>query len=477
MPTIVYYLKKNGINNIKITGHFKKDVNLVVDIQKQEPELVPIFNTIIHQITEEERNTIFDKWVKVIFVEKIDYQNVYKIIGIALSLLSVLLLITQMQRRNNKKLKRLINSTIEGVLLFRDGRCIDANKQALKLFGYETVNSIREKPILGFIAKDSKERVSALINEDQHKPYEAWMQRKDGSIFPGLSKGVFIDSRKRIRISTVIDLTKLKEVEKALKELNENLEDEIAYEVEKNREKDRHLFQQNRLAQLGEMLAMIAHQWRQPLNSLSLGNQMIVLKYQHGKLDGKTMDDFNQKSKKLIQHMSRTIDDFRDFFRSDKEKKEFCINEAIESALNIIGPMVTITNIEILFDSKKSYFVCGYPSEFSQAILNIINNAKDAFFEKEIEKKHIYISIEETKENIMITIEDNAGGIPEAIINKIFEPYFSTKGNKNGTGLGLYMTKKIIVDNMDADITVFNTKEGASFKIILPRLTRSLQCF
>jgi len=444
-------------------------VDLVVDIRKQEPELVPIFNKIIHQITEEERNTIFDKWIKVIFVEKVDYQNVYKIIGIALFLLAILLLITQMQRRNNKKLKRLINSTIEGVLVFKNGRCIDANEQALKLFGYETLNSIREKPILDFIANASKERVSTLIKKDQHEPYEVWMQRKDGFVFPGLSKGVFMDSRKRIRISTVIDLTKLKEVEKALEELNENLQDEVAREVEKNREKDRHLFRQSRLAQMGEIIAMIAHQWRQPLNNLSLGNQMIVSKYQRGKLDDETMDLFDQKSKKLIKHMSTTIDDFRNFFRSDKEKKDFSINETIESVLNIAGPMADVENVKIEFDANKSYCTLGYPNEFSQAVLNIINNAKDAFAEQELEEKYIRISIEETEENITISIDDNAGGIPEAIINKIFDPYFSTKENKNGTGLGLYMVKMIIVDHMHARVTVYNTREGTCFKIILPK--------
>ena len=247
------------------------------------------------------------------------------------------------------------------------------------------------------------------------------------------------------------------------------LQMKVNTELDRNKEQQLLMFQQSRLAQMGEMIAMIAHQWRQPLNALSLANQLLVVKYKLGKLDDKVVDSFNQKSKKLIKHMSTTIDDFRNFFRSDKEKKRFCINESVDKVLSMTKSMIEVDNISIDFATQELYYTDGYPNEFSQAILNLINNAKDALIESVSENKQIYIFIEEKEELIYIYIDDNAGGVPEEIIDKIFDPYFSTKENKNGTGLGLYMVKMIIVDHLHANITVSNTKEGARFTISVPR--------
>ncbi len=247
------------------------------------------------------------------------------------------------------------------------------------------------------------------------------------------------------------------------------LQMKVNTELKRNKEQQLLMFQQSRLAQMGEMIAMIAHQWRQPLNNLSLINQMIVSKYQRGKLDDDVVTSFNQKSKKLINHMSATIDDFRTFFKSDKEKQRFCVNESIEKVLNMTESMIGLNNIILEYDEKKSYYTYGYPNEFSQAILNLVSNAKDALIEKELDKKRIHIFIEESNETIVVNIHDNAGGVPEEILDKIFDPYFSTKENKNGTGLGLYMVKMIIIDHMYADITVSNIKDGANFKITLPK--------
>jgi signal transduction histidine kinase len=247
------------------------------------------------------------------------------------------------------------------------------------------------------------------------------------------------------------------------------LQMKVDTELERNKEQQLLMFQQSRLAQMGEMIAMIAHQWRQPLNTLSLVNQILVSKYKRGKLDDEVIDTFSHKSKKLITHMSTTIDDFRNFFRSDKEKKRFCINESIDKVLSMTASMIEIDNISIAFDTPQLYYTYGYPNEFSQAILNLVNNAKDALIESTSKNKQIHISIEEKEALIYIHIDDNAGGVPEEIIDKIFDPYFSTKENKNGTGLGLYMVKMIIIDHLHANITVSNTKEGARFTISVSR--------
>jgi signal transduction histidine kinase len=245
------------------------------------------------------------------------------------------------------------------------------------------------------------------------------------------------------------------------------LEEIIAKEVAKNQEQQLLLIQQSRLAQMGEMLSMIAHQWRQPLNALMLSNQLVVSKYSKGKLDEISIEYFRKNSQMLIQKMSHTIDDFKNFFIPHKEKELYCVNEIVKSALNMVKDLYVQENIALSFSEKEYLYTFGHPNELGQAILNITNNAKDALIENSVEDKEIKIALSKKKHTIILEISDNAGGIPEEIIDKIFDPYFSTKSKKNGTGLGLYMTKMIINEQLDAKIDVKNTLFGARFTIQL----------
>ena len=247
-----------------------------------------------------------------------------------------------------------------------------------------------------------------------------------------------------------------------------SLQKRVDEALEKNRKHQMLMFRQSRLAQMGELIAMIAHQWRQPLNTLSLTNQLLVSRYNKGTLDDDAMEQFSQKSRQLIHNMSETIDNFRKFYRTDREKKRFSINHAVEQALEILDITVAQDNIAVSIHAKEEYFGYGYPNEFSQSVLNIVNNAKDALMEKEIESKEIVIDVKRSDGYIKISIEDNAGGIPEEIMDKIFDPYFSTKENRNGTGLGLYMAHLIISDHFGGEISVSNTDKGAIFTILIP---------
>jgi polar amino acid transport system substrate-binding protein len=270
-----------------------------------------------------------------------------------------------------------------------------------------------------------------------------------------------------ILLILIIFTLKQKKLQKKIQILNDNLEESIKIEVQKNREKDKLMLSQSRLAQMGEIISMIAHQWRQPLNSLSLLNQTVLLKYERGKLNDQSIDFFRIHSKKQIHEMSKTIDDFRDFFKPEKVKIEFSLNKMIIETIALVKPIFISNNISIQFDEQVDYNILGYENELGQAILNILNNAKDVLIEKKIEKKEIQIVIEKTTNNIILSITDNAGGIPSNIIDNIFDPYFSTKTEKNGTGLGLYMTKMIIEEHMKGKISVFNSVNGARFEIIL----------
>ena len=229
------------------------------------------------------------------------------------------------------------------------------------------------------------------------------------------------------------------------------------------------MIQQSRLAQMGEMIAMIAHQWRQPLNNLSLANQLLISKYDKNRLDDKAINYFRKNSKKQIELMSVTIDVFRNFFKSEKIKQRFCVNDTIKAILEMTEAIFMTNGIKINFRAQGAFYTFGYPNELGHAILNIINNAKDALMQRDREDKNIDIAIQELGDEVLICIEDNAGGIKGEIIGRIFDPYFSTKSSKNGTGLGLYMTKMIIEKKMDAKIIVANKKDGACFKIYLKR--------
>ncbi len=244
-----------------------------------------------------------------------------------------------------------------------------------------------------------------------------------------------------------------------------NLEKRIEKEVEKNKEQQLLMLQQNRLAQQGELISMIAHQWRQPLNNLSLLNQLLVSKYYKNKLDDEAIEYFQKNSKKQIELMSRTIDDFRNFFKDEESKKEFSVNDVVEDTIEMIKPITQKNNISITFKAEKNFQVLGFLNNFSQVLLNILNNAKDALSAQEIENKNILITLKQNDNKILLCIEDNAGGIKEDLLDKIFDPYFSTKKEKNGTGLGLYMSKIIIQDQMNGKLFVQNTPNGAKFTI------------
>ncbi|MEO1923980.1 MAG: ATP-binding protein [Nautiliaceae bacterium] len=270
-----------------------------------------------------------------------------------------------------------------------------------------------------------------------------------------------------------------KEVEKKTKELqeiNKNLQKIVNEKVNELREKDKALVQQSKMAAMGEMIGAIAHQWRQPLNALAINIQFLEDLYDEGKLNKKTLEEFIEKNMQTIQFMSNTIDDFRNFFRKDKEKIEFNIKEAIEKTLNLQKAQLKNHNIEIITDLKPAK-TKGYKNEFMQAVLNLISNAKDAIEEKRTKENsdfrgEIKISNKIKNGKIIIEIEDNGGGVPKEIKDRIFEPYFTTKKEGKGTGMGLYMVKEI-VERMDGSIETSNTKKGAKFTIILKEYSGS----
>jgi len=271
-------------------------------------------------------------------------------------------------------------------------------------------------------------------------------------------------------------LKKLKESEQSYRELaekyeaiNRNLEKKIQAEVEKNRQKDHLLIQHSKLASIGEMIASIGHQWRQPLNSLSLIIQDVREEFEFGQLDEIYIDHFIKESMLQIKHMSRTIQDFRKFYKPNKDKAPFSIGSSIEDALSIFSSSLKFDGIQLEFEYRGELLAYGFPNEYSQVVLNILTNARDAFVQKNSFERKITIMLRETSQFIIAEFADNAGGIDPSLLDKVFDPYFTTR--PHGTGLGLYMTK-MILENMNGLVTVENHEGGARFCLSVPKYTR-----
>ena len=302
--------------------------------------------------------------------------------------------------------------------------------------GIEMISKIRETdfdiPIIVASALDNKETLQKIIN---------------------LNIDGFIN--KPILIQKLLDT-----LEKALKPV---------YYKRKLREKDLFIFQQSKFTSIGEMIGNIAHQWRQPLNSIGSLMMRLEVSYDTGNISKELIFSTIQKTNTILEHMSKTIDDFRNFFSPDKEKSLFKLEDIVQSIVLLFTIQLKQNNIEIKTIGNQKLTIFGFSNELKQVFINIISNSRDAIIQHKIEKGEITIRIKESKNNICISIQDNAKGINKEHIDKIFDPYFTTKFKSQGTGLGLYISKLIIEKSMNGILQVSNTKKGACFLIKLPK--------
>jgi PAS domain S-box-containing protein len=235
--------------------------------------------------------------------------------------------------------------------------------------------------------------------------------------------------------------------------------------METLREKDRLILLQGRQAAMGEMIGTIAHQWRQPLNALSLTIQGMALLCENGKISEDHLNTVTSRAMDIIHHMSQTIDDFRTFFRPDKERRLFRVNEVITDTLSLMEANFREFRIAVDLSVDEGLEVMGFPREYAQAFLNILMNARDALLERGAAEPRVTVSAWMEGGKSVVTVTDNAGGIDDEIIDNIFDLYFTTKDNETGTGIGLFISKNIIEKNMGGRLTVRNTEEGAEFRI------------
>ena len=270
---------------------------------------------------------------------------------------------------------------------------------------------------------------------------------------------------------------KQRRLNKRINDLNCILEESVRDEVKKNREKDIHLFHQSRLAQMGELLSMISHQWRQPLALINGTLLVMELDLMKKKFDlekieerEKFFDYLNEKFAEIggyVQFLSKIVSDFTTFYQPNKIKEMVNINSPIEDALSMISGMLKVEGVIVETNYLTESSLLLHKNEITQVILSLLKNSQDKFKEQKTINPKIEIGTKKEDEKFIISIYDNGGGVDEAILENIFDPYFSTKDKKNGTGLGLYMSKMIIEEHHEGQFTAINNKQGICFNIKL----------
>jgi len=261
-----------------------------------------------------------------------------------------------------------------------------------------------------------------------------------------------------------------KRANEKLKKINNELDRRVDLEIKRNRKKDISLLKQSKMAAITEMLAHIAHQWRQPLNVISTSSSGLILHKEMGKLDDKSFELYTKSISEQVQYLSKTIDKFKEFVKDQEdEKKTICLQKKVDEIIDIVQASFEDEGIEIIKKFKKeNLFVSIHTGDLIQVVLNILNNAKDALIKNNPKKKRIIITIKRKKNgNVLLAIHDNAGGIPQEYAEKVFDPYFTTKHEAVGTGISLYLSYEIITNQEKGKIYFKNKDEGTKFYLEL----------
>ena len=358
----------------------------------------------------------------------------------------------------------------ENILLLTDGSELKkTNRAMLDFLGFENIDAFRHNHecICDFFIKEDgylqKKMngvlwIDAMLNDKENTPNVAKIEDLNGKIY--LFR-VNINEKRADENLYSITLTDITEIEEYKSELQEK--------IKKIKEKQKILIQNSKMASMGEMIANIAHQWRQPLNSLSALHTVLMMDYEdNGKLTQEEIAQFKEESSQYIHKMSSTIDDFRNFFSPTKEKEQFVISNAIKESIKFVKDSYLDSNVELIDRTQDGDTqMYSHKNELMQVIMILLNNSRDAVVCNKIEKPQVIVDLVHKGEKIEIRIKDNGGGIDDDIVDRIFEPYFTTKFKSNGTGVGLYMSKMIIEDSLGGELVLENHDDGVLATLIL----------
>ncbi|MGB3752248.1 MAG: transporter substrate-binding domain-containing protein, partial [Arcobacteraceae bacterium] len=475
-PT-VNAMQENSMTDLKIAGKLEFDIKLSIASRVDEPLLNTILDKALDTINKEQIDEIISKWISITVEPKIDYTLLVQISSVFLLIIFIILYknrqiykYTERIKKNQQDLEIAQSVANMGSwILDVEKNELTWSKQSYKIFeaDYDKKN-LTANSFLDYIHPDDRDKVKENLKNSVenkvlfHVIHRLVLKNEKEKILEAKGKVSFtLDSNgfeKTIFYGTVQDITLKCKQEKELKA------------------KEKLLVDQAKLVSMGEMIGNIAHQWRQPLSVISTGATGMKAQKTYGVL---TDDTFNHTCDMIndnAQYLSKTIDDFKNFIKGDRTKKIFNLQKNIDSFLHLVEGTIKTHDIILIQDTKEDININGYENELIQCFINIFNNAKDALNENHIEKKYIFINTRQVENTVVIQIRDNAGGISPKIISRIFEPYFTTKHQSQGTGLGLHMTYNLIVESMKGNIEASNVhytydKEsytGAEFTLTLP---------
>lgn len=439
IATSLYYVSELHLKNLKVAGTTIFDIEHHYLIQKDMPLLLSIINKAFNSISLQEKKDINANWIQTTVVEKkIDYKLVFLVFFTFVIILAVFVYRQNILKKYNERLKdsyadieSIMNSTMEAILITENRKCIEVNDSAVKLFGYSSKEEMIGQDLLNFIAKDYRKLVRSKITATVKEPYELEILTAKGKNIQTLGKGANLKlSGKNVRISSIIDITDIKS-------------------------KERLLIEQSKMAALGEMIGHIAHQWRQPLSVITVVTTSWEVYDELGTLDKKKVLEEGKLILSNAKYLSQTIDDFRQFIKGENSSSKFNVKDLIDNLSRLVNSSIQNEQITLVLNNSIDRELLGGQNNLLQALINIINNSIDALKQQQKEK-FIFLDVKENEDKkVQIIIKDNAGGIDKNIIDKIFEPYFTTKHQSQGTGLGLYMTYSIL-EKANASIKVEN---------------------
>lgn len=372
-----------------------------------------------------------------------------------------------------RKFARAVEQSANAVFITDvHGRIEYVNPKFTAMTGYTLAEAVGKNPRIlksGHTSRDEYTNLWKTVLEGKVWNGEFLNRRKDGSTYwEAASISPILDDSGQIThfVAVKEDIGARKAAEDSLKQLNATLEQRVSEEVARNMAQERMLIHQSRLAAMGEMIGNIAHQWRQPLNALGLLLANVRDAQAYGELTPDYLNQEVEQGERLISKMSSTIDDFRNFFKPNKEKQAFLLARKVRESVEIVSATLRHCGIELTVGGDEDITAVGYPNECSQVLLNLVSNAKDALVERKVNEGRIAIHFERRGGMAVLTVRDNAGGIAPEILPHVFDPYFTTKDK--GTGIGLYMSKIIVENNMGGAITARNVDGGAEFMVTCP---------
>ncbi len=496
---INYEIQKNSIKDLAITGQFEDSFYLSIASNNDEAILNEILEKALLSIDSNTRAELMNKWNNITYQVQTDYEIILEILFLGI-IIVVIFIYWNLKLKEEIRNKELIRKQLEQseerfrtlfdiapVLLDsfdKDGKVVLWNKECEKIFGwsFEEITKVENPLDLFYPDPLVQKKIFEAFNDNSENIYKEWHPlTKDGKQIITRWANIKLPNNELIHIG--YDITEgrknkiivqerteqLNIAKQQLEELNCSLEKKIKDEISKNTKQQMMLMHQSKLAQMGEMIENIAHQWRQPLAQVNSAVLLIDMALNKNKIKDLMIESKLTEIESLTAYMSKTIDDFKNFFSPNKQKNIFTIKSAIQKAVDIVNGLVHLHYIQVTIDIEKDLKCYSYIEELQQVILIIINNAIDVLVLKKISTPKIIITAWKEKGNIIINIEDNALGIDSNYLDKIFEPYFTTKRKAQGTGLGLYMAKMIIENGLLGTLNVENKLNGACFTIKIPQ--------